>query len=133
MAINSARDRSQDQFHIHIDCVRPQVADSLSKHIGAIGDSWEEFPFDLAGHRYSAMRVSSTDLRGVNPFRLLTLEGAKGGHDIASRTLVVVGAAFGKGRDGFVLLSDRVNVFRWDFAHGEDLLDHSCAVAASTT
>jgi CDP-diacylglycerol pyrophosphatase len=72
MAINSAADRSQDQFHIHIDCVRTQVADRLGAHLGTIGSSWSRFPFDLAGHTYSAMRVDSLDLHGVNPFRLLS-------------------------------------------------------------
>jgi CDP-diacylglycerol pyrophosphatase len=133
MAINSTLDRSQDQFHIHIDCVRTQVSDRLGADLGEIGDSWEELPFNLAGHTYAARRVESSDLHGVDPFQLLSLQAAKDGHGMGNRTLVVLGATFPGDHRGFVLLSDAVNVFHADLAHGEDLLDHGCAIAGSTS
>jgi CDP-diacylglycerol pyrophosphatase len=42
-------------------------------------------------------------------------------------TLVVVGARFADGRDGFILLSDRAVPGR-DQGSGEELQDHGCAV-----
>ncbi len=48
---------------------------------------------------------------------------------MASQTLVLTGAAFADGRDGFYLLADRVDLLAGDRASGEELLDHDCAVA----
>jgi len=48
---------------------------------------------------------------------------------MGSQTLVVVGASFGNGGDGFFLLTDRVDLLAGDHASGEELLDHDCAVA----
>jgi CDP-diacylglycerol pyrophosphatase len=71
MAINSAFARTQDQLHIHIDCVRPDVRDSISSHAAAFRETWAALPFDLDGRDYVARRVDSSDLDGVDPFRLL--------------------------------------------------------------
>lgn len=128
MAINSAMDRSQDQFHIHVDCVRTDVDDRLRADLAKIGTSWTEFPFPLAGHTYSARRVDSPDLHEVDPFRLLFQSGI-GSHGMSNSTLVVVGATFAGGRRGFVILADAANGVRGDLAHGEDLLDHSCLIS----
>jgi hypothetical protein len=43
-------------------------------------------------------------------------------------TLVVIGAVFADGSKGFYMLSRRAGVF--STAHGEDLLDPACALAA---
>jgi CDP-diacylglycerol pyrophosphatase len=126
MAINSALDRSQDQLHIHIDCTRTDVRARLHAHLGEFGDGWSKLPFDLSGHRYSARRLDSPDLRGADPFRLLSQAAAIDGQGMSKRTLVVVGATFARGRQGFVLLSDTADPLRGDLAHGEDLLDHRC-------
>ena len=37
LAVNSQHDRSQDQLHIHVDCIKPQVRDLLGKHVDEIG------------------------------------------------------------------------------------------------
>src|SRR5512132_1763381 len=124
MAINSGFARTQDQLHIHIDCVRPDVRDSISGHAAAFGETWAPLPFDLDGRGYATRRVDSPDLDGVDPFRLLAegVEAAR--HDMAAETLVVIGATFDDGRPGFVLLAGHA-----DPAHGEDLLDHNCSIA----
>ena len=62
LAINSAYARSQNQLHIHVDCVRPDVHDALTEHGSAVGPAWAPFPVELAGHRYDAMSVDGDDL-----------------------------------------------------------------------
>ncbi len=44
------------------------------------------------------------------------------------QTLVVAGARFSDGREGFVLLTDRADLARGDPGSGEDLQDHDCKV-----
>lgn len=124
LAINSAFARSQNQLHIHVDCVRPDVHDALAEHAAAIGPDWAPFPVPLAGHRYEAMSVSGAGLDAANPFVLLA-DGVTGARDdMAARTLVVVGSVGADGRPGFVILTDHADLAAGDQAEGEQLQDH---------
>ena len=40
LAINSAANRSQDQLHIHVDCIRPDVHEALREREASIGNRW---------------------------------------------------------------------------------------------
>ncbi|BDX34954.1 CDP-diacylglycerol diphosphatase [Mycobacterium antarcticum] len=126
LAINSAFARSQDQLHIHVDCLSPDVHDALAGHAAAVGPAWAPFPVPLAGHRYDAVQVGGEDL-DVDPFDLLA-DGVPGARDdMAARTLVVVGTVAADGRPGFVILTDRADPAAGDLAEGEELQDHdSC-------
>ena len=44
LAINSADARSQDQLHIHIDCVRADVQETLAAHADDIGSDLGAVP-----------------------------------------------------------------------------------------
>jgi CDP-diacylglycerol pyrophosphatase len=129
LAINAASRRSQDQLHIHIDCVAPDVRDALAAYDDKLSVDWHVLPFALKGRRYWARRLDSTDLSDVAPFRLLAdgVAGAKG--DMAAETLVAIGATFPPASAGFILLADRAEPGAG--GHGEDLLDASCATASS--
>lgn len=121
LAINSAVARTQNQLHIHIDCVRADVHDALRSVAGTIGPAWAPLAVPLVGHTYWAMAVGGADL-DANPFTLLAdgLEGARA--DMGSYTLVVVGATDPAGRPGFVILADRADAETG--AGGEELQDH---------
>src|SRR5260370_604869 len=67
LAVNSPYGRSQNQLHIHIDCVRTDVAATLAEAAPKLGDVWAPLP--LSGHPYRARRLDGTDLM-QNPFRL---------------------------------------------------------------
>ncbi len=129
LAVNSVYGRSQNQLHIHIDCLAPAVRDALRRNLAAIGDSWAPFPEPLAGHRYQAMRVSGDDLANANPFTLAA-QGIPGARtDMGKETLVVAGATLPDGKPGFVILADHADLATGDHGSGEELQDHSCALA----
>ncbi|OBA89293.1 CDP-diacylglycerol diphosphatase [Mycobacteriaceae bacterium 1482268.1] len=130
LAINSAAARSQDQLHIHIDCVRADVRQALAAHVGDIGPTWAPVPVALAGQRYQAMAVWDPELNSHKPFRLLA-DSLSAGDDMGAHTLVVVGSTAPDGRDGFVVLAGRADTARPGSGHGEDLQDHgACPPAA---
>jgi len=129
LAVNSMYGRSQNQLHIHIDCIAPAVHDALQKNITAIGEKWAPFPEPLAGHRYGAIRVPSEDLDAANPFILLA-DRVPGARDAMSKeTLVVIGENFPGGKPGFVILAGEADPANGDHGSGEELQDHSCALA----
>jgi CDP-diacylglycerol pyrophosphatase len=129
LAINSAWARSQNQLHIHIDCLAIPVADALRDHVTEIGIVWAPLPVTLAGHTYLARRLDEAALAQTNPFQLLA-QGVPGAADAMGRqTLVMTGATFPDGTPGLILLTDHVDLLSGDMAHGEELQDHSCASA----
>jgi CDP-diacylglycerol pyrophosphatase len=131
LAVNSAFGRSQNQLHIHMDCIGSDVKAALQRQLAAIGDSWAPFPEPLVGHRYLAVRVLGDALDGTNPFALLadSVPGARAA--MGEQTLVIVGAEFAGGRPGFIILTDRTNLATGDRASGEELQDHGCTLALS--
>jgi CDP-diacylglycerol pyrophosphatase len=123
LAINPASRRTQNQFHIHVDCVSVEVRDALRAHGARIGTAWSPFPISLAGHAYRAMRIPTLAQPGATPF-LLVARQPEAKADMGAESLVVVGAVFAGGESGFYLLGTRDNA-------GEELQDHACAVANS--
>jgi len=121
LAINSAEGRSQNQFHIHIDCFRPDVRSSLERQRADIGQSWKPLAERLAGHQYIGMRVVGSSL-GVNPFRLLAsrIPGARA--RMGTYSLFVVAD-----HGSFLILAE--HAAGGNHASGEELQDHACAVA----
>jgi CDP-diacylglycerol pyrophosphatase len=129
LAINSVAGRSQDQLHIHVDCVRADVQAALRQQATAIGRRWAPVHFAFTEHRYLAMWVAGDQLGANNPFRLLATGLPGAANDMGDRTLVVVGATRASGDAGFFILEDQVDRENYDNANGEELMDHSCRVA----
>lgn len=128
MAINSIYGRSQNQLHIHVDCVRRDVRQTLIARRDEIGDHWRLLGFDLAGIRFHARRVEGADLGPADPFKLLYQADAAARADMALQTLAVIGADFADGRSGFILLSARAKGTEDASNAAENLLDHHCDV-----
>ena len=127
LAINSAYGRTQNQLHIHIDCLRPDVVAAVRAHAAAVGTEWAPFPGKLLDHPYLARRVASADLSDANPFTLL-VDGVSGARaDMGHWTLVAVPTTI-TGAPGFVLLADQLDEATMDRASGEELQDHACAI-----
>jgi CDP-diacylglycerol pyrophosphatase len=121
LAVNTARSRTQNQFHIHIECLRQDVVDSLRTAAEHVNDTWS--PVMVAGSTYQALRITGDGLDGSNPFELLANLKPDVRHHMGDYTLVVVGTQFKNG-PGFILLTGTGPT-------GELLLDASCAVAGA--
>ena len=127
LAINSKLARSQEQLHIHIDCLRGDVRDLIARYQDRIGPHWQEFPVRLVGHRYQAIRIMG-DALTQDPFRLVAARLADPADQMRRQTLVLAGAQFPEG-PGFILLDGEVRLLHGDLGGGEDLQDHACKLA----
>jgi CDP-diacylglycerol pyrophosphatase len=121
LAINSVDARTQDQLHIHIDCLRADVHQALADSAGSIGPAWAPLPVSLAGDSYQAIAIDT--LTTVNPFAL-----ASDSADAALSTVVVVGAGTVE-HPGFVVLRRTAVPGSDDPAAGENLQDHDVCPA----
>ena len=126
IAINSEFARSQDQLHLHLDCLDGEVAATLAADLGTFDETWRPMAEPLKGRVYWARRVLSDDLSGIRPLELLADGVPDAKAHMALESLAVVGATFA-GESGFVLLADRAELTQG--GHAEDLQDHDCAVA----
>ena len=126
LTINSKWARSQDQLHVHIDCLAKPVGEALAEYRPALDDRWRAMMVPLQGRVYFARRLESADLSDAEPLKLLAdgLEGARAHMD--AYTLAAIGATF-DGKPGFVLLADSFSLAGG--GHAEDLQDHDCAIA----
>jgi CDP-diacylglycerol pyrophosphatase len=127
LAINSYSGRSQNQLHIHIDCMRPDVVAALAAQRGKLSEQWTDIPQLLAGQHYRARLIAGNDLGAVDPFKLLYKDVHAHGGLMASQTLLLTGTTLADGQPGFILLNDHVRP--GSLASAEALLDHECRIA----
>jgi CDP-diacylglycerol pyrophosphatase len=123
ISINSMYARSQDQLHLHVDCMDSDVAAALAAHAGEIKDKFAPMTVALKGRTYLARRVSEPDLAAASPFRMLAdgVEGARA--QMGAWSLILVGATL-DGAPGYFLLADHADPLGG--GHVEVLQDHNC-------
>ena len=119
LAVNKVRSRTQDQFHIHIECLSREVADQLRVAADHLSDVWS--PITAGGSPYAALRIDGDGLNAANPFELVVNLKPDVRNHIGDYTVIVAGMQFKNG-PGFIVLTGTGQT-------GELLMDSSCAVA----
>ena len=75
LAVNPVHARTQNQLHIHIECLRPDVLQALAREAGHFASGWRSVrvgPYNL-----EAREIAGETLDGVNPFKLLMRTSSK--------------------------------------------------------
>ncbi len=119
LVVNSAGSRTQDQFHIHIDCVAASVTKALAEFVRDGRSDWQELDQPLAGNRYMARLLTGADLAADNPTALVAAALPQG-KSLRKASIAVVGVGEGHQSDGFVVLASFTD------KAAEPLLDHHC-------
>lgn len=128
LAVNAQTARSQNQLHIHIDCLSPDARAAIKAQSGSVASDWAPLAAPVAGHLFLARRVEGDSLRAFNPFRSIAATLSDPAASMYRRNVVVVGADFTSG-PGFIALTDDAPAVPMGYGGGEDVQDHSCAVA----
>ncbi|WP_345816166.1 CDP-diacylglycerol diphosphatase [Paraburkholderia sp. PREW-6R] len=156
--INSEYRRSQNQLHIHIDCMRRDISEALARHANDAPGRWQWDTLD--GNRYRIMHVMSLAQRD-DPFRLVArgIPGLGAGSDpdhdagkdadsdaaaqvsgnpsgnaegnnaaMATQTILVTGAGPSAAKDGWLVVNSDLEADNGS-GSAEGLLDHKCRVA----
>jgi CDP-diacylglycerol pyrophosphatase len=132
MVVNSAYGRSQNQLHIHVDCIAPAVHAALQRLLPDITQQWAtlstRLPDSKHGRPYMARWIKGSTL-SVSPFRLLA-DALPTGDSMANHSMVVVGARDRQGRPGFILLSTRADPATGNNGNSDNLQDTTCTLAS---
>lgn len=122
LAINSKSGRSQNQLHIHISCVLPEVSKTLES---------ADIPFyparavslELGPGKNTYMAVKITNLESENsPFKIIqAMPGIS--NDMKDQSIAVVGSK--KAGEYYVL---NTSVGGTNRGHAEELLEQTCAL-----
>jgi len=126
IAVNSAFGRSQDQLHLHIDCLDRDVGVALRQANIATTGAWTDHAIELKGHQYHARWLDAAALATTSPFQLLadTIPGARA--EMGRWTIALIGARGRDGSPGFYVLVGRANPALRDNGAAEELQDHRC-------
>lgn len=124
LAINADRVRSQDQLHIHVECIRPRYLQSIRAQATGLGWDGATRSLIVAGEHFVARRIGREDVERGNLFALLASGPPASAGLFGVGVLVVSDEAPPQGSaadDGMLLLSaprqERTV---------EKLLDHGC-------
>jgi CDP-diacylglycerol pyrophosphatase len=124
LTINSRTGRTQNHFHIHISCLRPDVRQQLDDDAGAISSRWLPLPAGLRGNQYLARRVTETELAQKSPFLMLAEEVPEAREHMGRFALAMM-----QQKDGsFVLLATERNLLTLNRASAEEIQDHRCEI-----
>ncbi|MEY0728006.1 CDP-diacylglycerol diphosphatase [Providencia rettgeri] len=122
IAVNSQYGRSQDQLHIHIACLKPEINKTLNQLSSTITTHWASLSSELASHHYLAKKFPEGSPHVENSFHQLNEYVIKH-HDKMGN----FGLAMVQLKDGSkVLLANRLNFWDLNLGSAGELLDYQC-------
>ncbi len=122
LAINAEYGRTQNQLHIHISCLRPDIRQQLDALMPLLNQQWRAEK--LGTHTYLIRTLSAVELAQKSSFLRLAQEVPR-----ASREMGKYGMALAQLPDGrltlMVIASDWLTLNR---GSAEELQDHQCRI-----
>jgi len=125
LALNAPSGRSQDQLHVHLACLRPELRRQLQRLAPGLDEHWRVLPEALAGSRYQARRLSETQLLAADFFPALASQPPYPLPDLRLSLALVALPSRDASRQ-FLLLAGRAGSQPGDLGSAERLLAADC-------
>lgn len=125
LAVNSQIGRSQNQLHIHISCLRPDVKKMIRDNAQSIKKHWRIFPDKILGHHYLTRLITLEELKIENSFQIFS-EMLKNKKEMKNFGLGLVSFKNEKGESNYALLATAVDLVKMNTGHIEEIQDHEC-------
>mgnify|MGYP001160570547 CR=1 FL=1 len=125
LSINSEGGRTQNQLHIHISCLRPDIRQQLDSLSPKLSSLWQSE--QLAGHTYQVRAVTRDEIKKMSPFLRLAREIPGAREEMYKYGIAV--AALPDGRR--VMMVIKRNLLLLNRGSAEELQDHSCSILKS--
>ena len=122
LAINAQYGRTQNQLHIHISCLRPDVRQRLDALSPKLNEQWQ--PATLRKHRYLIRTLSTAELAQQSVFIRLATEVPNARSEMGQ-----YGMALAELPDGrLALLALERNWLMLNSGSAEEIQDHQCQI-----
>ncbi|KHN91333.1 CDP-diacylglycerol diphosphatase [Pectobacterium actinidiae] len=125
LAINSRYGRTQNQLHIHIACLRPEIYHTLNQQFPTLSTDWKTLPVKINGHVYLAKTLAVNELSQSDPLKTLDRYAQQQNESIGKYGLAMISMPTGEK----VLLASGHDVFNMSLGSVEEIQDFSCALA----
>jgi CDP-diacylglycerol pyrophosphatase len=126
LVVNSAIDRTQDQLHIHVGCLRPSVQHAIAAAAPQVPiGGWRQLGAIVRHRTFWGTRVDGTDLADVDPFRLAVGALADKVTDLRKAMIMVAGVRVA-GEDGFLILTTAGAAHSWPVG-ADDVFEPRCS------
>jgi CDP-diacylglycerol pyrophosphatase len=125
LAINSQLGRSQNQLHVHISCIKPDVKKIIHDNSAKITSKWSRLPVKILGHHYKVIKISEAELRSKNIFELVAQDIPDGEQNLSKYGIGLMALKNKKKSYDYVVLASRAEL---PFNRGsvEEIQDHLC-------
>ncbi|MBK5016804.1 MULTISPECIES: CDP-diacylglycerol diphosphatase [Pantoea] len=124
LAINSQYGRTQNQLHIHLSCLRPDVRQQLDQLTPQLGGQWQELM--LRKHRYWLRTLTAGELTQQSAFIRLADERPQARTEMGKYGLALAELSDGR----LVLMAIERNWLLLNSGSAEELQDHACQLIA---
>ena len=134
LTVNAVGRRTQDQLHIHISCIRPELRARLLAAQDSIAPDWSPLPGGWLRHTWFVRRIDADRLDAVNPVTDIAAHVPGAAGDMGAIGVGVVALTFRDGKEGFVLMAsprDGSDAAAGSAEH--DIQDHDCAIVRSAS
>ena len=122
LAINAQYGRTQNQLHIHLSCLRPDVRQRLDALSPKLNEQWQ--PATLRKHRYLIRTLSTAELAQQSVFIRLATEVPNARSEMGK-----YGMALAELPDGrLALLALERNWLMLNSGSAEEIQDHQCQI-----
>ena len=122
LSINSQRGRTQNQLHIHISCLRPDIRQRLDSLDTSLSNRWQQV--QLGEHQYQVRIISRDEFKRTSPFIRIANELPDARNEMGQYGVAV--AAMPNGRRALMVI--KRNLLLLNHGSAEELQDHSCKI-----
>ncbi|NEG64400.1 CDP-diacylglycerol diphosphatase [Pantoea agglomerans] len=124
LAINSQYGRTQNQLHIHISCLRPDVRQQLDQLTPQLSGQWQSIT--LRKHRYWLRALTPDELTRQSAFIRLADERPEARSEMGKYGLALAELSDGR----LVLMAIERNWLLLNSGSAEEVQDHACQLIA---
>lgn len=126
LAVNSESSRTQWHYHIHVDCLAPQVRRMIAARWSEIGADWtKEDPAPWAA-TYLMRRIDMASLKRETLERVVARELKPSDAAFGDLSIALLGTGQGTPDNPIFVLAVTFGENEDDGGHTEELLDHTC-------
>ena len=122
LTVNSEYGRTQNQLHIHISCLRPDIRQQLDRLAPQLDARWQRQI--LNNHRWLIRTLSPAELEQQSSFIRLMREVPQAQQEMGKYGLALASLPDGR----LALMAIKRNWLKMNRASAEELQDHRCAI-----